>query len=326
MMGRSPRAFNRVSFGLFLVLAASLALQGWAQVVPPAKPQPPITDLAFAPNADRLVGTSQAGVQVFDWPKLNRQKTITPSFSNVHCLAFSPDGTRLAIGGGNPSESGCVDIFTWPDGEWEVSLSHHADSVMSVAWDGDTHLVSASLDREIIKWDLKSNRPSITFRGHSRGVQSLCLLKDNLLVTAGDDHSVRVWDNETGDLIRTLNQHTQPIHAMAVNPVDTEKPLVATAAADRSIRFWQPTIGRMVRYIRLDSEPLDIVWIDESTIVASCSDGKIRVVDAIRVKVLQTIPVMNGWAHAIAVHKRDHVMATAGSQGRPFLVEAAKQP
>ena len=99
MMGRSPLAFNRVSFGLFLVLAASLALQGWAQVVPPAKPQPPITDLAFAPNADRLVGTSQAGVQVFDWPELNRRKTITPSFSNVHCLAFSPDGTRLAIGG-----------------------------------------------------------------------------------------------------------------------------------------------------------------------------------------------------------------------------------
>ena len=324
MIGRRSFPFANVSLGWFLIIAVLPSLNGWAQNTRPAKTQSPITDLAFAPDAECLVGTSQAGVQVFDWPELNRQRTFSVSFSNVHCLAFSPDGTRLAVGGGNPSESGGVDIFSWPDGELDVSLSHHSDSVMSVAWDGNTHLVSASLDRSTVRWDLKKDRPSVTYRGHSSGVKSVCLLQEGVLVTAGHDHSVRVWDSESGRLIRTLNQHARPVHAMAVNPYSAGKPMVATAAADRSIRFWQPTIGRMVRYIRLESEPLDIAWIDDSRIVASCTDGKIRVVDANRVKVLETIPVIKGWAYAIAVRKQDQDMATAGSQGRPYSVDTRK--
>ena len=89
--------------------------------------------------------------------------------------------------------------------------------------------------------------------------------------------------------------------------------MVATAAADRTIRFWQPTIGRMMRYIRLESEPLDIAWINESKIVASCVDGSARIVDTDNVKVVQTIPAIKGWAYSVAIHPDDGTCAIAGS-------------
>ena len=100
--------------------------------------------------------------------------------------------------------------------------------------------------------------------------------------------------------------------------------MVATAAADRSIRFWQPTIGRMVRYIRLESEPLDIAWIDEASIVASCIDGKIRVIDANRVQVRDTLSVMPGWAYAVAVRRGQPILVTAGSQGEPVSIDLSQ--
>ena len=92
--------------------------------------------------------------------------------------------------------------------------------------------------------------------------------------------------------------------------------MVATAAGDRTIRFWQPTIGRMMRYVRLESKPLDIAWINVARIVASCVDGQARVVDTENVKVIQTIPVIKGWAYAVAVHPSDGTIAIAGSDGQ----------
>ena len=114
----------------------------------------------------------------------------------------------------------------------------------------------------------------------------------------------------------SLNQHSKPINSMAVCPASAGKPMVATAAEDRTIRFWQPTIGRMMRYVRLDSEPLDIAWMSESQIVARCVDGQARVVDTDNVEVLHTIPVIKGWAYAVARHPHDGTLAIAGSDGQ----------
>ena len=44
---------------------------------------PPITDVAFAPNGKEVVASSQAGLQVYNWPELKLQKTIPISFPNT---------------------------------------------------------------------------------------------------------------------------------------------------------------------------------------------------------------------------------------------------
>ncbi|MEM7473401.1 MAG: WD40 repeat domain-containing protein [Planctomycetota bacterium] len=276
---------------------------------------PPITDLAFSPDGKLLVCCSQRGLQVFSWPALKLQKTIEVSSANLRCLAFSLEGTRLALGGGDPAVDGVVEVFSWPTLQPQMKLSGHDDSVSALVWQGDSKLVSASLDRNLIYWDLESQEAIRTLRGHSRAVRAACFLSQNELVTAGSDHSVRVWNVDTGELLRSLNQHSKPVSAMQMRPLSIGLPMVATAAGDRSIRFWQPTIGRMMRYIRLDSKPLDIAWIDEARIVASCVDGGLRVIDSDNVSVLQTIPALQEWAYAIAVHPTDATLAIGGSNG-----------
>ena len=311
MTNRSTRCLSHLSVGLLSLAIVSLfatsTLRGQT---------PPITDVTFAPNGKSLVTCSQNGLQVFSWPALKLQKTLALSFANLHCVVFSPAGNRLATGGGNPSENGAVEIFSWPECKSQMKLSNHDDSVVSVVWRSNKQLVSASLDRSLILWDLETQKAAMTYQGHSRGVSSACVLKTGEMVTAGHDQSVRVWDGVSGKLLRSLNQHSKPINSMAVCPISAGKPLVATAAGDRTIRFWQPTIGRMMRYIRLESEPLDIVWISESQIVASCVDGQARVVDTENVTILRTIPVVNGWAYAVASHPNDGTLAIAGSDGQ----------
>lgn len=281
--------------------------------------EPPITAVAFAPDGKSVVAVSQSGLHVFGWPELDRQRTIKISASNLHCVAFSPNGKHLAVGGGNPSENGSVEVFSWPAGKSVSTLNGHSDSVRSVAWTDDGKLLTASVDREIKLWDLeKRDNALLTCKGHSRSVDVICLLKDGkTLVSAGVDQSVRVWDLESAKLIRSLNQHTKPVRALTLRPNEDGLPMVASAAGDRTIRFWQPTIGRMVRYVRLDAEPLNIAWLnDGSRIVASCVDGRVRVIDADEVKVTQTLPAIKGWAYAIAPHPSDGSLVVGGSDGQ----------
>lgn len=280
--------------------------------------EPPITAIAFEPGGETLVTTSQNGLQQWSWPALKPGRVIDVSAVNPHCVAFSPDGNRLAVGGGTPSEDGTIEVFSWPEGMPVEVWTDHGDSVRAIRWIDSQRLISASVDREIKLWESGSHLCQKTFSGHSRSANAICFLKEtDQLVSAGSDQSVRVWALDAGDPVRSLIQHTKPVVSLAVRPSHSGLPMIASASADRTIRFWQPTIGRMVRYIRLAAEPLEIDWLpDGERLVASCSDGLVRVINADRVEVTQAMPAIAGWAYAIKVHPTDGTLAVGGSEGQ----------
>ncbi|WP_153556751.1 WD40 repeat domain-containing protein [Roseimaritima sediminicola] len=305
---------SRYLFAPSIVLGLTVALSVAATAT-----EPPITAVTFTPDGQAVVAVSQAGMQVCSWPDLKRQRTSKASVPNLHCAAFSPDGQHLAIGGGYPAEDGSVELRSWPAGTPTAKLGDHDDSVRAVVWLDSSRLLSASADRQIRLWDMKTPRELVrVLQSHSRSVDALCLLEDGkTLVSAGVDQSVRVWDLETGALVRSMNQHTQGVHDLALRPGEGGLPMVASAAGDRTIRFWQPTIGRMVRYVRLDAMPMDIAWrSDGSQIVAACADGRIRVVDPEEVKVTETLDAIDGWAYAVAVHPHQNRVVVGGSDGQ----------
>ena len=106
MTNRMNHCLFKLSRGVLSIVTVSLFATPtlWGQI-------PPITDIAFAPDGKSLISCSQKGLQVFSWPELKLQKTVRVSFANLHCLEFSPNGKRLAIGGGNPSEEGGGFVF-----------------------------------------------------------------------------------------------------------------------------------------------------------------------------------------------------------------------
>ncbi len=275
---------------------------------------PPITSLAFSLDGKSVVACSQAGLHVYDWPALNLQKMIKVQAHNIHDLSFSPSGDRLAVGGGNPATEGIVEIFSWPERKSLRVLKKHHDSVMAVAWRDASSLASASLDRRIILWDLRTGTSIQDLQGHSKGVSSLCFLNDKeILVSTGIDQSVRVWDLTSGELIRSMNNHTLPVHDLALRPGDAGIPMIVSAGDDRTVRFWQPTIGRMVKFSRLKEAPLDVAWLnDGSKVIVSCADGAIRIIDPDSVEVTNEIPALNGWAYSLTVHPTDGSIVIGG--------------
>ncbi len=279
---------------------------------------PPVTSIAFAPDGKTVAACSQSGLRLYSWPGLKPGKKLETSALNLHDVAFSPGGDRLAVGGGIPADEGTVEIFSWPGGKPLQVLNDHKDSVMSIAWLSGSSIASGSLDHSVVLWDTGTGSPLKRLKGHSRGVSSLCFLeKKKLLVSAGIDQSLRVWNLETGKLVHSLDNHTLPVHGIALRPGSGGLPMVASVSDDRTVRLWQPTIGRMVRFARLDTKPLDVGWLpDGSRMVAACTDGSLRLVDPLEVKVTRTLPAGPGWTYSLAVHPLDGSIAAGSSDGR----------
>lgn len=281
---------------------------------------PPITALCFLPDGTAIVSGSQKGIEVRSFPALRFQADLPTNLAHIHDLEFSADGSVLAAAGGTPGDAGEVEFFRWPDGGQPGRRRLHDDVVYDIACLGSTGTasdwVTASADHRIAISEAAGR--SRRLAGHSRGVLALAVLPGfKQFVSAGSDHSLRVWQVADGQLQRTMNNHTAEVRCLAARPGERALPMIASASADRTVRLWQPTIGRMVRFVRLDREPLAIAWTPSGRyLAASCQDGSLTLIDADNVREVATVAAIDGWAYAVAVSPDGRWAAVAGSGGQ----------
>ena len=270
---------------------------------------PPITAAAFTPDGSAVVVGSQRGIELFTWPELQPTGSLSSNLPHIHDLVFSPDATRLAAAGGRPAESGEVELYGWPEREPQARATLDKELIYQIAWRSDSKQLAAVGGSYQVSLFDTAGTVERQFQGHSRGVLSVGYLEaDTFLVSAGLDHSLRLWNLAERRLQRTLNNHTRAINDLAVRPGVTAQPIVATASADRTVRIWWPVVGRLVRFARLASEPLSITWTPDGTLVlAACRDGHLRAVDPETVEVVTDTLALDGWAYTVAAaHNGSH--------------------
>lgn len=291
------------SFVLFAVDLPAARIQAAFDWVAPA---PPITAAAFSLDGRTVVVGSQSGVEIRDWPELTPRRRLDTALDHVHDLAFSPRGDRLAVAGGSPGAEGGVEVWSWPAAELVWAAAPHRDVVYAVAWspDGD-ELATAGGDNVCRTFD-GSGELRKTLFGHSKPVLSLQYLSqiEGVLISAGLDENLRVWDARDGRSIRTLHNHVAAVQQLAVRPSDDGPATIASASIDRTVRIWQPLLGpgRLVRFVRIPSPALQVAWQrDGRRLLVGAADGRVRVIDAETADVLREIPVLTGWVHTLAV-------------------------
>src|SRR5260370_12299788 len=80
--------------------------------------------------------------------------------------------------------------------------------------------------------------------GHSASIDALAISSSgSQIATAGNDYSVRLWDSESGSLIRSF-PHNGPVGSIAFSP-DGET--LASGAQDGKLIVWNSRTGRAGR-------------------------------------------------------------------------------
>ena len=110
-----------------------------------------LREVAFSPDGTRLATASRKRVNLWctkTWQRITAFETV-----EVESLAFSLDGTRLAIGGTWPQQR--IQIWDVEKGQRITELSGHKSDVESVAFSPDGALLaSGSFDGVIYLWDI----------------------------------------------------------------------------------------------------------------------------------------------------------------------------
>lgn len=188
----------------------------------PGHTQPVVTAL-FSPDGRYLAsGSGDNTVRFWDI------STETPRFEGkahrqyVLALAWSPDGSRLASG----DKLGHVVIWD-PETGQQVgrTLSGHKQFITGLAWqplhltkDGECRLLaSSSKDGDVRIWDAITAKFVLALTSHTQSVTCLRWGGTDLIYTASQDRTIKVWRAQDGVLCRTLQGHGHWVNVLALN-------------------------------------------------------------------------------------------------------------
>ena len=218
----------------------------------------PVTALEFSRDGNELLVGCTNQVRRYGWPSLAELEPLLPlEMLQINTVRLSPDGRKLLVAGGDPSEAGAVHCYAWPQRTRLYSVELHRDVVYAVAWSPDgTHWATASADVECKVADADNGQPITTFRGHSRPVLTIAYSTDGAtLASAGVDQTIQLWNARDGQHIRTLNNHVNSVTALWTLPNLNGRERLLSSGKDRTLRLWEPAIGRLIRFERLDAIP-----------------------------------------------------------------------
>lgn len=170
------------------------------------------------------------------------------------------------------------------------TLFGHADAVWGVAVsnDGQT-LVSASADKTIKVWNLKTLKVQSTLEGHRDTVRAIALSsKDNNLISVSGDKTIKVWDLKTFKHKRTLPSSAGPVWSLAVT---SDGQTIVTGHENGSIKIWNCSTGRLLRTIRgHEGRVFSVVMSpDDETFATGGIDKSINIWNLHTGKLLRTI-------------------------------------
>ncbi|MDE0671810.1 MAG: hypothetical protein OXH72_08720, partial [Caldilineaceae bacterium] len=131
-----------------------------------------------------------------------------PGQGTVRTVQFSPDGARLAVGGGAN-----IRLYDAHTREVVSLLTGHAREVFGVAFSPDAQtLASSSADNTVRLWDVTTGTVRHTLESHTGQVYEVAFSRNGHILASGSgDHTVRLWDVATGTLRHTLENHTDQV-------------------------------------------------------------------------------------------------------------------
>lgn len=225
--------------------------------------------LSVAPNVQGT-GSPSPALDLADWAKSLRLKAKLESPAAITALAISPQENLLATGG----DDGVIRFWDPQAGQLLQSWTGHEGSIETLAISPDgTFLVSGGADKTVRVWDLAAlgdpalpsgdGVPRLQLQGHTELINSVAISPDGRWIASGSaDRTIRLWQAEDGQLIRTIDSAAYPvtqgagITAVAFGRWSGEDGIsswiLVAANGNPAVHLWDPRSGALLKTLEAD--------------------------------------------------------------------------
>ncbi|KAI0807782.1 miller-Dieker lissencephaly protein [Fomes fomentarius] len=184
-----------------------------------------VSSVRFLPGDQQVISASRdRTIRIFDIASTHLVRTISGHSDWVRCIEPSDDGRIIA----SCSNDQTARIIDPRNGETKTELRGHEHVVEVVAF---APLIAYAAIRELagIPNTERSKRPGA------------------YLATGSRDKTIKLWDTQSGQILRNLAGHDNWVRALVFHPTGK---FLLSASDDYTIRVWELSTGRCMKTVQ----------------------------------------------------------------------------
>ena len=240
-----------------------------------------VTAVAWSPKGELLAVATGSEVRLVAGTEV--QSTL-PAGKSVRSLAFSPDGTQLAVG-----QYQRVVLWDVASAKELRTLTGPRAVVTGLAWSPDgTRLAASSEDETARVWTLAGETPPIALAGHAYPITGIAWSPDGgtVATVAGDDTrltksgELKLWDTQTWECRLTATDHQKAALCVAFS---SDSKVLATGGLDERVILYNLPAGEPIGFYAGHSRPVNsLAFVPGSDLVVSGSGGGFKGLHEVR--------------------------------------------
>jgi WD40 repeat protein/mono/diheme cytochrome c family protein len=277
----------------------------------------PVTAMAFSADGAQLLVGGYNELLVWNLATGELAARVGNIPQRTFGMAFSPDGSWLAVAGGASGVSGEVRLMQWakePTAANSPKVLATADDVFfDVAFRPDgKQLAASSYDGSVRVFETAAGTERLKINHHADWVTDVCYSPDGTLIaSASRDKSAKVFDAETGRLVASYSDHAGPVRGVAF-ALDGK---AVVSAGGNGPRVWKIEDSTLIGELPPFQGEVEALLTSGDNVIAASADRNVRQFKLADRSLVRSLAEQPAWVLSLAWNEPTHRLATGCFNG-----------